>query len=33
MVGPSMAPTPTAEIATEQKFRKYRFRLVKYTFG
>ncbi len=33
MVRPSMAPAPVAEIATEQKFRKCRFRLVNYTFG
>jgi hypothetical protein len=33
MFGPSLAPTPTADIAMEQKFRKFRFRLVNYPFG
>jgi hypothetical protein len=33
MFGPFMAPTPTAEIAREQKFRKIRVRLANYPFG
>ncbi len=32
IVGPSMAPTPTPEIVTEQKFRKFGFRSVNYPF-